>query len=376
MSPSIQEYTMTKQNEPMRVLIVGGGIGGLAAAIALRQVGVDVLVFERAAELREVGAGLLIWASAMRALDQLGLAKAITALSVATPGAAIRSWRGETLIGVASDNPARRQTVVHRADLLGTLRDSVPDTALSLGAACASVAQDDAGVTLQLADGRSVRGDLLVGADGLRSMVRASLFGSAAPRYAGYTSWRGVVPFEQRGLIAGESLGRGARFGLAPLRGGRVYWYATQNAAEGAPTPAGGHKRHLLDLFRGWHTPVEALIAATDEAALLHLDIYDRLPLKQWGSGRITLLGDAAHPMTPNLGQGACQALEDAVALARHLRDARDPVSALRAYEAEGIARTTPIVRQAYRVGAVGQWSSPIACGVRDALLKYVLARV
>jgi 2-polyprenyl-6-methoxyphenol hydroxylase-like FAD-dependent oxidoreductase len=171
-------------------------------------------------------------------------------------------------------------------------------------------------------------------------------------------------------------MGRGARFGMAPILGGRAYWYATQNMPEGAPAPAVGHKQHLLGLFRGWHAPVEALIAATDEAAILHHDIHDLPPLERWGMGRVTLLGDAAHAMTPNLGQGACQALEDAVVLARHLRGVANMPAALRAYETERIARTAPIVRQARMVGAVGQWSNPLACGLRDQLMKRVLAHM
>jgi 2-polyprenyl-6-methoxyphenol hydroxylase-like FAD-dependent oxidoreductase len=132
----------------------------------------------------------------------------------------------------------------------------------------------------------------------------------------------------------------------------------------------------LLKQFRGWHAPIEALIAATDATQILHLDIYDRPPLRHWSDGQITLLGDAAHPMTPNLGQGACQALEDAVALAQHLQAATDPIAALRAYGMARIPRTTSIVRKARAIGAVGQWANPLACMLRDTLLKHVASHV
>jgi 2-polyprenyl-6-methoxyphenol hydroxylase-like FAD-dependent oxidoreductase len=211
----MQEYT-----RPRRALIVGGGIGGLAAAIALRQIGMEVQVFERAAEIREVGAGLLVWENALHALERIRLAEQVRALGVPNAGSALRSWRGETLIGADPHDMASRLVIIHRADLLGVLRVALPDHVTTLGASVTSFMQDAAGVTLRLADGRSARGDMLIGADGLHSVVRANLFGQEPPRYAGYTSWRGVVPFDGTGLVACESFGRGVRFGMAPLRGG------------------------------------------------------------------------------------------------------------------------------------------------------------
>ncbi|HEX5690169.1 MAG TPA: FAD-dependent monooxygenase, partial [Roseiflexaceae bacterium] len=196
------------------------------------------------------------------------------------------------------------------------------------------------------------------------------------PRYAGYTAWRGVAPFDQARLTPGETFGRGVRFGMAPIANGRAYWYATQNTSEGGRDQPGGRKRALLELFRGAHAPIEDVIAATDETAILRNDIYDREPLEHWSDGRVTLLGDAAHPMTPNLGQGACQALEDAVVLADALQQIGDVGAALRQYEARRIGRTSMLVRQARQVGAVGQWQNPLACRLRDALMKYVVAHV
>ncbi|HEU5102463.1 MAG TPA: FAD-dependent monooxygenase [Roseiflexaceae bacterium] len=333
-------------------------------------------LFERAAELREVGAGWLVWENAFHALEQIGLGEKIRALGVPNAGSALRSWRGETLIGIDSRDMAPRLVVVHRAELLALLRAALPDDVISLGAAVSGVAQNSSGVTLTLADGRSVHGDILIGADGLHSLVRTSLFGQEPPRYAGYTSWRGVVPFDGSGLVACETFGQGARFGMAPLRGGRVYWYSTRSAPMGTLRPASGWKGALLEQFRGWHAPIEALIAATDERQILQLDIYDRPPLRHWSDSRITLLGDAAHPMTPNLGQGACQALEDAVVLAQHLRTAVDPITALRAYATARIPCTTTIVHLTRRMGALGQWANPLACAVRDTLFKQVVSHL
>jgi 2-polyprenyl-6-methoxyphenol hydroxylase-like FAD-dependent oxidoreductase len=361
-------------------IIIGGGIGGLAAAIALQRAGISASVYERTAELGEVGAGLALWANAIRALDRLGLAGEVRANGVPEASPAIYSWSGEPLIAMSARAMERRlgevSLVVHRADLQAILQRVLEPGTLRLGMRCTGFAQDSDGVIARFDNGETASGDLLIGADGIRSVVRAQLFGDTPPRYAGYTAWRAVAPFDHTRLTPGETLGRGVRFGMAPLSGGRAYWYATKNTSEGGRDQQGGRRRALLELFKGAHAPIEALIAATDEAAILRNDIYDRDPLPRWSDGCVTLLGDAAHPMTPNLGQGACQALEDAVVLADALRQIGDIAAALRAYEERRIGRTSTLVRQARQVGAVGQWQNPLACRLRDALMKYVVARV
>jgi 2-polyprenyl-6-methoxyphenol hydroxylase-like FAD-dependent oxidoreductase len=154
------------------------------------------------------------------------------------------------------------------------------------------------------------------------------------------------------------------------MTGGRVYWYATESVPEGQGDPLEGRKQGLLKLFRGWHEPVEALIEATDESAILRNDVYDRPALRRWSVGRATLLGDAAHPMTPDMGQGACQAIEDAVVLADCLSQGSEVAEALRAYESRRIPRTRRVVRESRQAGTIAQWSNPLACRLRKALLR------
>lgn len=358
----------------VHVLMIGGGIGGLTAAIALQQAGIRVSVYERAPALHEIGAGLSLWANAVRALDTLGLAAPLLARGVPEGSGAIRTARGETLVEAASHDLERRygakSVIVHRAELQALLRDALPADVLHLGAALHSFTESGQGVCATFADGSTACGDVLIGADGIHSAVRAQLWGAAKPRYAGYTAWRAVVPFPHAQLLPGETWGCGQRFGIAPMTDGRVYWFATQNAPEGQPDGAAGRKADVLTLFRAFHAPIPQLIAATHEALILRNDIYDRPPLKQWGRGRTTLLGDAAHAMTPNLGQGACQAIEDAVVLARCLHEHREPIVALRRYEARRIARTSMLTRQARQLGVVGQWENRVACRLRNALFK------
>ncbi|HMB07038.1 MAG TPA: FAD-dependent monooxygenase, partial [Isosphaeraceae bacterium] len=198
--------------------------------------------------------------------------------------------------------------LLHRAELLGALLDAAGREVVRLGAECVGLEQDAQGVRARFAAGHEARGDVLIGADGLHSAVRSALFGPAKPRYGGYAAWRAIARFDLDRLTPGETWGPGRRFGQWGMSDGRAYWYATQTVAEGQGDPPQGRKRGLLDRYRGWHTPIGELVEATDESAILRNDIYDRPPLSRWGLGRATLLGDAAHPMTPDLGQGACQA--------------------------------------------------------------------
>ena len=260
-------------------------------------------------------------------------------------------------------------TVLHRAELLDGLVQATEGIPIHLGHPCQDIEQDANSVTVRFANGVSATGDLLVGADGLRSIVRERLQVPGALRYAGYTAWRGVAPFQTAGLVGGETLGCGQRFGFVPVTHDRVYWYATENTpADERETPA-ATKARVGSAFSSWHQPIPALIEATTATTILRNDIYDRDPIDRWGAGRVTLLGDAAHPMTPNLGQGACQAIEDALVLARCI--AADPGAAsLRRYESERIPRTSAVVTASRRVGQVGQLKVRALCMARDLLIR------
>ena len=377
MQPVNQLLHSVSHTSGCKALIIGGGIGGLATALALKQIGVTVEVYERVALLREVGAGLSLWANAIKALRYLGLAQALRTFALPETAGGIHTPNGALLMSTTNAQLAANfgevSVMVHRAELHDLLRNALGQE-LHLGMECVAVIEEAQGVRVRFRNGAEATGDLVIGADGLHSQVRAGLHGVQPPRYSGYTAWRGVVPFDHNRLQPGETWGRGARFGQIPMQGGRVYWFATHN------TPAGQHssdgeKAELLRIFGDWHDPIRALIEATSADAILRNDIHDRPPLKAWGRGRVTLLGDAAHPMTPNLGQGACQALEDAVVLAKQLQVTADIPTALRAYEAARIPRTTMIVEQSHRVGAVGQWANPLAVAGRNFLVKHLLAR-
>jgi 2-polyprenyl-6-methoxyphenol hydroxylase-like FAD-dependent oxidoreductase len=358
----------------MHALIIGAGIGGLTTALALKQKGIDVDVYERSAVLTDVGAGISLWPNALKALYQLGLRPALDALSFVSVDGAVRRADGTVLSRTTSEQFILRLglpvMVFHRAELLEVLVDAARSIPIHLGHECHDVTQDAGGVTVRFATGTSASGDVLIGADGVRSVVRERLGVPGALRYSGYTAWRGIAPFETMGLMAGETLGCGQRFGLASIHGNRVYWYATDNLPEGARETPAEAKARLTGLFATWHRPIPELIRATEAASILRNDICDRDPVDRWGSGRITLLGDAAHPMTPNLGQGACQAIEDALVLAHHLSCGSAIESSLRSYESERIPRTRSVVTASRRVGALFQVESRTFCRLRDMALR------
>lgn len=353
-------------------IVVGGGIGGLATAAALVNRGWRVSVLERAAAFEEVGAGLSVWSNALRALDALGVGDEVRARAMVETSAGIRRPSGRWLARTDTEELARRfgpLVMIHRADLLEILRRAVPTEALRPGVEVVDVRAGASGAEVIHSAGADPA-DVVVGADGIRSTVRhAGWPDGPSPRYAGYTAWRWVASPEHRLTLGGETWGRGHRFGFAPLPDGRVYAFATANEPEGERT-AGGELAELRRRFGGWHDPVGELLSATSDDLVMRHDVMELPPLDRYVSGRVALLGDAAHAMTPNLGQGACQALEDAVTLATAL-DAHASVSAaLAAYDADRRPRTQWVARRSRLIGAVGQWSAAPAVALRTAAMR------
>ncbi|MEU7428317.1 FAD-dependent monooxygenase [Streptomyces sp. NPDC040750] len=353
-------------------IVVGGGIGGLAAAVALTRRGWRVKVLERAAGFGEVGAGLSLWPNGLRALDALGMGDQVREQALVEARAGIRDANGRWLARTDIRELTTRfgpLVMIHRARLFDILRAALPAGVMCGGTEVTRIALPGRCVEVEH-QGGVARADLLVAADGIGSFVRRSLWPAApAPRYAGYTAWRLVVDTGRRPPAGGESWGRGERVGIAPLADGRTYLYCVADAPEGQRNP-GGELTVLRRRFGHWHEPIPSLLAAADEDAVMRHDIYALPPLSHFVTGRAALLGDAAHAMTPNLGQGANQALEDAVTLAALLDTRPEVESALAAYDEQRRPRTRMIARRSRRIGAVAQWHSPAATALRDLMLR------
>jgi 2-polyprenyl-6-methoxyphenol hydroxylase-like FAD-dependent oxidoreductase len=351
------------------VLIIGGGIGGLTAAIALREAGFSVQVCERAPELREVGAAISVMANATRVLKRYGLLKALLDCGEPIMAGIVQPNNGKPLvppIAIETDVPG---ILLHRADLLDILVSAVPPECLHLGEALTGYTEDAEGVTAQFAGGRERRAELLIGADGLNSTVRQAILGDGPPLYRGYQCWRGVNPEAKIPNVA-EILGRGVRVGLIPMgrRGGA--WWLCANEPEHEKDEPEGRKVKLLGLLKGWHESVRNVISGTPETAMFKNAIYDRPVRPGWSRGRVLLIGDAAHPTTPNLGQGGGMAIEDAVMLSRCLGHFDDYEVAFRCFERLRFPRVKGIVERSRLWGRVGQWSNPVSCWLRNRLLK------
>ena len=357
-------------------IIIGGGVGGLCTAIALRRMGITATVYERAEMLGDVGAGLVIAANAIRALRRLGLAdQAIAAGSLITR-TQIRTQDGQTLAETDMRNYETQfgapTIAIHRAALHKVLLSALPDGAVHLGAACSRVEQDENGVTAQFADGSEARADCLIGADGVRSVIRRQLFPQVNLRYSGYTAWRGAVISQDEAAlgITSETWGRGYRFGIVRMDAERIYWFATANTPQGVTYAPAEQKELLLKIFGGWHHPIRHLLEATPAEVILHNDIADFAPLKQWSVGRVTLLGDAAHATTPNMGQGACMAIESADVLAQCLGQTEDIAAAFHTYQTRRQPRTAFITNQSWQIGRMAQLENPLLCAARNWVVK------
>jgi 2-polyprenyl-6-methoxyphenol hydroxylase-like FAD-dependent oxidoreductase len=357
-----------------KIVVVGGGIGGLTTAIALRRQGYEATVLEQAGELREIGAGLSVWPNATGALAKLGLLREVLDRSEVLERLQLRTWKGELLSDIRTVADFETPSVcIHRADLLSILKEQIPDECVLLGERFEVFEEVDGAVTACFSSGRKVCGDALVGADGLNSTVRGRILGPSKPVYRGYWACRAVARFtlpESHAHTATETWGAGRRFGIEPMGRGRVFWYATANAPEGSLGEQEGWKDELREKFAKWHSPIPELIEATEREAILKHEIQDRPAVRKWGEGRVTLLGDAAHPTTPNLGQGACMAIEDALVLAQCLRGPGEMTARLRRYESLRFKRTEFITRESRRAGRIGQMENALAVALRSVWLK------
>jgi 2-polyprenyl-6-methoxyphenol hydroxylase-like FAD-dependent oxidoreductase len=361
-----------------RAIIIGAGPAGLTAALALRRVGWDVRVAERAPSLSARGAGLTLWPNAVRALELVGAADAVRAEAVPCAGIALRNARGRTLDATSRETMEAHWggtgLALRRARLLETLLGLVGADAVRFGASCSGVRHEPGGAAAEFEDGSVWRAELVIGADGIRSAVRDGALGPARLRYAGFPVWRAVTRFRLPADVGLTTLGRAAQFGLFPVAGGRVYWFASFTAPEGAYAD-GPHRLLLLERFRDWHEPIPDVVAATREEEIVWSPVHDIDPLRRWASGHVVVVGDAAHASTPHLGQGACQAIEDAVVLGACLAAEPDVPAALRELERRRVDRAARLSLQARRLAQLGRRGGRLMEWARDTTIAHTPPR-
>jgi salicylate hydroxylase len=329
-----------------RVAVVGGGIGGLTAAVAMHRHGIDVKVYEQSPQITEIGAGVSLSPNAIKAFRALGLAAPISEIGFESDNQLVRTWNtGEVVSkvfrkGVYEKEFGAPYLSVHRADLVNVLHRQLPDSVFRLGMRCVSAEVTSTNARAYFADGSAEEADILVGADGIRSAVRRTLFGDESPRFTGSVCWRGLVPLDTfpPGLISTDlTLYMGPRSHVIHfmVRGGKIINFVAHvetSSWMGDSWTRECDRSEVLKTFAGWFPPLLQLLGSSER--YYKWALYDRDPLDQWTKDRATLLGDAAHPMLPHIGQGACMAIEDGYALAEMIRQLPNDLNeALRRYE-------------------------------------------
>ena len=354
---------------PAHTIVIGAGIAGLATAVALRRVGHDVTVIEQRTDLTS-GAGISIWPNALAALDQIGLGDNVRQAGGRVTAGAIR-WRDGTWLRRPSAQRivhalGEPLVVVRRSALTEILLDALPPDTVQTGLSATALSIAAATARVTLSDGRTREADAVVGADGVNSMVARAINGPLPSRYVGYTAWRGVAAYRLDPALAGETMSAGTEVGHVPLGPDHTYWFATERTREGSRS-AGGEHAYLTAKLAGWADPIPALLASTDPADVLRNDLYDRAQPRHWSRGPAVIVGDAAHPMRPHLGQGGCQGLEDAAILARFVGLSPDLPAAFDRFGAFRRRRVRPLVRESAAIGRI--------VNLRPAFLSGVASR-
>ncbi|GAB3275817.1 FAD-dependent monooxygenase [Larkinella harenae] len=358
-----------------RFTIIGGGIAGLTTAIALRKAGIRATIFEGAPAIKPVGAGLALAANAVRAFQKLGIANQVLPAGRVLDAFVILDEKGRQITRTDSRAVSRKygtdNFTIHRSALHQALLSQLVGNPLVLGKRAVSFDQGRDGVIVRFDDGTLHQSDYLIVADGINSAIRQQLVPDSQPRYAGYTAWRSVV--DSTGLAlkeATETWGIRGRVGIVPLADHKIYWFATVNAPANDPRCRALKVRDLVQRFGSYHAPISEILSRTLDDQLLWNDISDLKPLSNYAFEKVVLLGDAAHATTPNMGQGACQAIEDAVVLADELAMDQPAEEAFKRFEKRRLKRTRGIIENSRRIGQLAQTQNPLLATLRNGLFR------
>ncbi|UIR56271.1 FAD-dependent monooxygenase [Sphingobacterium sp. SRCM116780] len=361
--------------------IIGGGVAGLTAAIALHQIGLQVCVFESAKLLKGIGAGFGLAANAMQALEYLDLKSGVVPLGHYLETYNILDEKGNILAAPDTNTISAQYNqdnfAIHRADLHQFLLQRIDPNSLHLGKRAFKVEQNAQGISIFFEDGTVHQTNYLIIADGVKSQLRQSLLPHSKPRYSGYTCWRATIDNASVQLkIGSETWGSKGRFGMTPLVGNKIYWYACINAESNSKKYSQYTIKDLQENFASYHAPIGTILQETKDEQLIWNDIIDIKPLEKLALGNILFIGDAGHATTPNMGQGACQAIEDVAVLVDELKKTSDVPLAFQHFEKRRLARTRYITETSWSIGKIAQWENPLCIATRNAFMKMLPEKI
>ncbi|MCW2262550.1 MULTISPECIES: FAD-dependent monooxygenase [Sphingobacterium] len=358
-----------------RFTIIGGGVAGLTAAIGLNKIGIQATIYESAKALKGIGAGFGLAANAIQALEYLELKAGVIPLGHYLENYNILDKQGRILAApetkTISDKYEQDNFAIHRADLHQFLLAQIEYENLHLGKRALKIEYREGEIDIFFEDGTIHQTDYLIIADGVNSRLRQQLIPGSAPRYAGYTCWRATIDNANINLSTGsETWGNKGRFGMTPLVGNKIYWYACINSPAHNKVFSRYTIKDLQQNFASYHDPITSVLAETNDQQLIWNDIIDIKPLKNLAFGNTLFIGDAGHATTPNMGQGACQAIEDVAVLIDELKKTTDVALAFQIFEKRRLKRTRYITETSWSIGKVAQWENPISIIIRDTLMR------
>ena len=366
---------MENRNSHTQFVILGGGIAGLTTAIALKKIGIQALVIEAASDFNPAGAGIVLAVNALTAYQQLGiydeLCKAgnpIRQMSIYDQNRKVISRTNTEVFGKNQFN-----LPIHRSALHSVLLSQIKASSVIRGKRSRIILNSSNGYTIVFKDGSTINANYIIVAEGIHSVTRQQFLPNSTERYSGYTCWRGVATIPGLNIQeASETWGKNGRFGIVPLGDEGIYWFAVKNAKQNDPEMKLCKSTELSEMFRGYHDPIRTIIRSTPDDQILWNDIFDLKPVKQYVFGNVVMIGDAAHATTPNLGQGACQAIEDAVILANCLKENVQVRDAFSSFESKRIKRTHYVVNQSWKMGKMAQMEDEILIAIRNFVVRLI----
>lgn len=366
---------------PPQISILGAGIAGVTTAIALQQAGYSTRLLEAAAAIKPVGAGLGLGANAMLAFKKLGMMEEVVQAGRVLPSFSIFDRKGKLITRTDSKRLNAKYGIsnftIHRAALHQLLLSKIDPQSILLNKKAIDVIQHENSVSILFENGSRLDTEFLVVADGINSLARKKLLPAVMPRYAGYTCWRAVINNATLQLAeSSETWGTAGRFGIVPLADNKIYWFACVNAEHNDERFKNFGVSDIVNHFKDFHQPIPALLEETRNEDLIWGDIIDIKPISRFAFGNILLIGDAAHATTPNLGQGACQAIEDAVILGSELGKTPDIKLAFKNFEQRRLKRTAFITNSSWTIGKVAQLENNLLAGLRNLAFRLTPDRV